>query len=104
VNRGNSKSLDFNATSSPRVSESRPRVSRSIKRSELSLGEAPYLMVKYPDAPPRPTMRRCPPHTPLKAVKTPGGGLVVECLGCGKRGPERVTSEAARTAFFDASG
>ena len=44
-------------------------------------------MVKYPDAPPRPTMRRCPPHTPLKAVKTPGGGLVVECLGWGKRGP-----------------
>lgn len=39
----------------------------------------------------------------MKAVKTPGGGLVVEYLGCGKRGPERVTSETARTAFFDAS-
>jgi hypothetical protein len=27
---------------------------------------------------------------------------MVECMSCGKRGPERATSEAARSAFFEA--
>ena len=58
-------------------------------------------MNKYPGAP-RSTWRRCPPHTPLKLERISGGGLVVECLGCGKRGPERETAEAARTAFYEA--
>ena len=60
-----------------------------------------FSMSKYPGAP-RSTVRRCPPHTPLKVVRTPGGGCLVECLGCGKRGPTRATSEAARAAFFEA--
>ena len=60
-----------------------------------------FSMAKYPGAPPRPTLRRCPPHVPMKVVRT-GGGCLVECLGCGKRGPARATSEAARAAFFEA--
>jgi hypothetical protein len=56
-------------------------------------------MNKYPGAP-RPTWRRCPPHTPLKLVRDPGGCLV-ECLGCGKRGPKRDSTEAARAAFYE---
>ena len=52
----------------------------------------------------RPNTHRCPPHTPLTVTRTPGGGRVAECLACGKRGPERATSEAARAAFFEAVG
>ena len=58
-------------------------------------------MGNYPGEP-RPTRRHCPPHNPLKGVRTPAGGCVVECMRCGKRGPERETSEAARAAFFEA--
>jgi hypothetical protein len=47
-------------------------------------------------------VRRCPPHTPLTVVRMPGGRCVAECLGCGKRGPERNNSEAARAAFYAA--
>ena len=55
--------------------------------------------------PSRPNTHRCPPHTPLTVSRTPGGGgRVAECLACGKRGPERATSEAARAAFFEAVG
>jgi hypothetical protein len=71
---------------------------RTRKRS---IAEVPSLMGKNPRLS-RPNMRRCPPHTPLTVDHAPGGGCVVECLGCGKRGPERATSEAARAAFFEA--
>ncbi len=52
---------------------------------------------------PRRAGRRCPSYTPLTVIRTPGG-CVVECVGCGRRGPERATSEVARAAFFDAEG
>ena len=59
-------------------------------------------MNNYPGAPRRP-QRRCPPHTPLTVVRTPGGRCVAECMGCGKRGPERETAGAARIAFLEAA-
>jgi hypothetical protein len=42
----------------------------------------------------------CPPHTPLRILTTAAGGRVAECLGCGLRGPERATPEAARDAIW----
>ena len=71
--------------------------------AQAKIAEVSFPMGKNP-ALSRPSTHRCPPHTPLTVSRAPGGGRVAESLACGKRGPERATSEAAGTAFFAAVG